>query len=658
MGLNTPRLDDRAFDDLVNEARARIRLYTPEWTDHNLSDPGITLIELFAWMTDIVLYRLNRVPDRHYVKFMELIGMRLRQAEAARTLVTFWLSAPQPDVFTIPTGTEIASLRTETDEPIVFTTDAPLSIRVPVVSHILTSVGGEERRAYHAYSANSVLRGSETFPAFASDTPAQNDAFYIGFDNDLSNHIIGIDLWVDRAEGAGIDPTRPPYVWEVLSAGIDQRWIPIDVESDTTLGLNVSGTVRLFLPEMRRTSRDEQNAFWLRCRPDMSDTDSRYNVSPRLNRLNAQSWGGTTDATNVTSIRNEVLGRSDGSPGQTFYLVHKPVIARATTEHLLVKREDGHEERWQEVSDFSNSQANDRHYTLDSDTGEIRMGPALPQRDGTVQRYGALPPKGAMLMMTGYRYGGGLVGNVGAGALSVLRSSIPFVDRVTNRIPAQGGMDAEPLENAKIRVPQFLRSLGRAVTPGDFEYLAKEAAPGQVGRAYCLRPPLTAPGEVKLLVVPQIPRLQGFIVPESLELPGDVRDSIVSYLDERRLVSTVLDVEQPLYQWVQTEVRLRVTPGENAERVRQAVEARLFDFVNPLIGGQNGDGWPFGRDLFPADVMSVVLSVPGVSFVRSVRLFPVTYDERRQFGVAGETSEIRLPPQGVVVSYQHNIVTE
>jgi predicted phage baseplate assembly protein len=261
-------------------------------------------------------------------------------------------------------------------------------------------------------------------------------------------------------------------------------------------------------------------------------------------------------------------------------------------------------------------------------------------------------------MMTGYRYGGGLVGNVGAGALSVLRSSIPFVDRVTNRIPAQGGMDAEPLENAKIRVPQFLRSLGRAVTPGDFEYLAKEAAPGQVGRVYCLRPPLTAPGEVKLLVVPRIPRLQGFIVPESLELPDDVRDSIVSYLDERRLVSTVLDVEQPLYQWVQTEVRLRVTPGENVERVRQAVEARLFDFINPLIGGQDGEGWPFGRDLFPADVMSVVLSVPGVSFVRSVRLFPVTYDERRQFGVSAEASEIRLPPQGVVVSYQHNIVTE
>ena len=658
MTLNTPRLDDRAFDDLVNEARARIPLYTPEWTDHNLSDPGITLIELFAWMTDVVLYRLNRVPDRNYVKFMELIGMRLRQAEAARTMLTFWLSAPQPDTFVIPTGTEVATLRAENDETIVFTTDAPLQIRVPNISHIMTSAGAEERRAFQVYSVNNVVRGGESFPAFASETPSQNDAFYIGLENDLSYHIIGVEISVDRAEGAGIDPSRPPYVWEILGTGLDQRWVPVDVESDTTLGLNVNGSVRIFLPEMRRTARNDINAFWLRCRLDMSNSDSRYNNSPRITRLNVHGWGGSTNATNVSTTRNEILGRSDGSPGQTFFLAHKPVIARASHEHVLVRRDDGHEERWQEVSDFSNSQANDRHYTLDSDTSEIRFGPVLPQRDGSMQRYGALPAKGAMIMMTGYRHGGGLVGNIGVNTLTVLRSSIAFVSRVTNRIAAQGGMDAENLESAKIRVPQFLRSLGRAVTPGDFEYLAKEAAPGQVGRVYCLRPPLTAPGEVKLLVVPRVPRLEGFIVPESLELPADVRETVIGYLDHRRLVSTLVDVQQPLYQWVQTEVRLRVTPGENVDRVRQAVEARLFDFVNPLIGGQDAQGWPFGRDLFPADVMSVVLGVPGVSFVRSVRLFPVTYDDRRQFSLGAEVTEIRLPPQGVVVSYQHNIVSE
>src|SRR3990172_6138373 len=105
MGLEAPRLDDRAFADLVEEARRRISLYTPEWTDHNLSDPGITLIELFAWMTDIVLYRLNRVPDKHFVKFMELLGMRLHEAEPARVPVTFWLVAPQSTSLIIPSGT-------------------------------------------------------------------------------------------------------------------------------------------------------------------------------------------------------------------------------------------------------------------------------------------------------------------------------------------------------------------------------------------------------------------------------------------------------------------------------------------------------------------------------------------------------------------------
>ena len=70
MALQAPRLDDRAFNDLVAEARAKIPLYCPEWTDHNLSDPGITILELFAWMSDIILYRLNRVPDKNFIRFI------------------------------------------------------------------------------------------------------------------------------------------------------------------------------------------------------------------------------------------------------------------------------------------------------------------------------------------------------------------------------------------------------------------------------------------------------------------------------------------------------------------------------------------------------------------------------------------------------------
>src|SRR5437764_9416430 len=107
MTFETPQLDDRSFDDLVAEARRRIILYCPEWTDHNLSDPGITLLELFAWMTDMLLYRLNRVPDRNYIKFLELMGVRLEPARAATALLGFRLSAPQSEDMRIPRGTSV-----------------------------------------------------------------------------------------------------------------------------------------------------------------------------------------------------------------------------------------------------------------------------------------------------------------------------------------------------------------------------------------------------------------------------------------------------------------------------------------------------------------------------------------------------------------------
>ena len=123
MSLVAPKLDDRSFQELVDEAKKRIPHYCREWTDHNVSDPGVTLIELFAWMTDIILYRLNRVPDLHYIKFMEMLGITLKEPVSAKVPVSFWLSAAQETHVVIPKGTEVASTQTETEPSIVFTTD-------------------------------------------------------------------------------------------------------------------------------------------------------------------------------------------------------------------------------------------------------------------------------------------------------------------------------------------------------------------------------------------------------------------------------------------------------------------------------------------------------------------------------------------------------
>lgn len=94
---NLPKsdLDDRTFKDLVDECILRIPRYCPEWTNYNPSDPGITLIELFAWLTDQMLLRFNQVPRRNYVAFLELLGVRLAPPTPAQTAVTFYLTRPQ-----------------------------------------------------------------------------------------------------------------------------------------------------------------------------------------------------------------------------------------------------------------------------------------------------------------------------------------------------------------------------------------------------------------------------------------------------------------------------------------------------------------------------------------------------------------------------------
>ncbi|MFC1960319.1 putative baseplate assembly protein [Chloroflexota bacterium] len=651
MGLETPRLDDRAFRDIVEEALERIPHMTQEWTAISPSDPGLTIIELFAWMTDIILYRLNRVPEKHFVKFMELLGMQLQEATPARAEVTFWLSAPQHDALEIPNGIEIATRRTESNPAIIFTTDGGKLVEVPDLAYLMTSTLNPEGRAFIDYDTN---RMSE-FKVFASESPQEGDALYLGFEKDLSKHILGIGLEVDVAEGAGIDPNNPPFAWEVQSTVTDElQWIELRRDSDTTLGLNMSGSVKLHLPQMKQSNHNGKLAYWIRLRLGQGGTENKYDVSPIIKRLTTVSWGATVSATNAARMKDEIVGRSDGTPGQTFFLDHTPVVTRTQSEYLVVIDPDGTETAWSEVTDFSQSGENDRHYTIDSNTGELRLGPALPQPDGGIRRYGSIPPKGTLLKMSAYRYGGGKAGNVAPGAISELKTALPYIDHVVNRLSASGGMDAETLENAKLRVPGYLRSLQRAVTAEDYELLTMQAegARGYIGRTYCLQPPQTNRGEVQVLVIPSVPLSQGFISPESLELADDIRDEIIAYLDERRLLATKLDVTTPDYQWLETEVHFRLQRRAKAEVVTRAVEEKLYEFVNPLTGGPAGTGWPFGRDVLSSDISAALLTVDGVESVMSVVLHPVRY-QNRQFTREDGTEEIPMPSQGVAVSYQH-----
>jgi predicted phage baseplate assembly protein len=664
MALAAPILDDRKFQDIVDEARKRIPHYCKEWTDHNVSDPGVTLIELFAWMTDVILYRLNRVPDLHYIRFMEMLGITLREPVPAQVPVTFWLSAPQSTVVVIPAGTEVASTQTETERSIIFTTDADLRVQPPQLSAAISRVTSSDgsRRRYREHNLRRLEVGFEGSDIFSAP-PQVNDALYFGFDNDLSLHILGFEMDCDPAGGAGVDPTLPPYVWEASTGEDEVRWRTCDVEIDTTKGMNGAGRMQIHLPRMGKGSVAEKDLFWVRVRnKEISPAEHRegmrpYDKSPRLRKVSVTSWGGAVSATHAQQLQKERLGQSDGSAGQRFQLQATPILKRKPGETLTVQVEGEPPQTWREVTYFAASGANDGHYTLDSASGELRLGPAVRQPDGTIKLYGAIPPRGANLVFERYRYGGGQEGNVQAGVLNTLKTAIPYVARVSNRQAAWGGLDAETLEAAKIRVPAMLRSRERAVTEGDFEFLARQALPAAIGRVKCLQPsPADArrvvPGHVYVLVIPRIPHPEGFLDPERLKPKDQDVQALSSYLDERRLLTTQLDVRPPAYIWVAVKAKLRAAPEADQAAVEAEVLARLYHFLNPLTGGPERTGWPFGRDLFVSDVYQCLQGMPDVQFIRGVEMYSV----KPGGNASGEPVEhLEVLAHGVIASGLHSV---
>jgi len=669
MPLVTPKLDDRHFQDIVDEAKKRIPYYIEEWTDHNVSDPGVTLIELFAWMTDTILYRVNQVPDLHYVKFMEMLGIQLQEPVPAKAMITFWLSAPLETAVSIGAGTEVASTQTETQPSIVFTTDNEFSIRPPKLTNLISyTVNEDNERVYNSADINRLVKGLETVNTF-SPVPREGDAFYFGFENNMSHHIVGLTLDCDSNGGAGIDPTQPPYIWEVSTGSQENPWAAcqLDLGEDTTKGMNVSGRIRLHLPAMGRYGVNKKNRYWLRVRllhqDEYAPRMRPYRTSPRLRQIGVSSWGGITAVTHSRLIKNEKLGSSDGAPGQIFQLQVTPVLKRRPNEILVVQNGDDIDV-WEEVPDFSHSYGNDKHFTLDSVSGEVRLGPSIRQSDGSMRRYGAIPPRSSHLVFQRYRYGGGLEGNVQAGVINTLKTAIPFIDRVINRKAAVGGLDTESMDAVKMRTPSMLRTRDRAVTEDDFVFLAREAL-RDTGwsnyRVHCLQPipsreSRIIPGQVYLLIIPHIQDEEERLRPSAnqLELQQDeAYTHLAAYLNERRLLTVQLDIRAPVYYWVAARVSIRTVRGVNHAEVEENVLERLYAFLNPLIGGIKGDGWKFGRDLVVSDLHQCLQNIPGVQFIRDVQIYVTAPDEGPR---NDPVSSVDVVGHGVIASGVHEVV--
>jgi predicted phage baseplate assembly protein len=642
MPLPVPNLDDRRFQDLVDEAKRMVQERCPEWTDHNVSDPGVTLIETFAFMTDQLLYRLNRMPDLHLLRFLELIGVSLLPPTTATADVTFWLSAVQDEVVVVPADVQVATAPSESGEPVVFTTMAELRIEPSRLERVMTAAADAT-----PVDRTEDIRSAMPVPAFA-DQPAAGDTVYFGLSRPVPGGAVLLRVEC-AAEGVGVDPRFPPWEW---TAWDGSGWVPCEVGKDSTGGFNRTGDVILHLPASHTASViGRQRAGWLRCRviePDIGQPP--YRASPRLTSAVASTVGGTVRSAHAEVVRDEIVGLSEGVPGQRFPLGRRPVVA--SDEPLVVEVAGGDGwQQWREVQSFAESGPGDRHVMLDRTSGELVFGPAVREASGAVRHYGDVPPKGSPIRVPRYLTGGGRRGNVARDALQVQRNPVPFVSTVTNRRPATGGVDGESVKDAAVRGPLTLRTRYRAVTAEDYELLAREAAP-DAARVRCV-PVGDDSTAVRVLVVPAVaPNDDGTMEFSDLKPNPEMLARIARHLDERRCIGARISVEPPFYQGVtvvaQVQARRRSTP----EAVREQARAALYAYLDPIRGGPDGDGWPFARPVQAGDVFAVLQQLAGIDLVEDVRLFgadPIT-------GQRGNpVQRLDLPGNALPFSFGHQV---
>lgn len=245
-------------------------------------------------------------------------------------------------------------------------------------------------------------------------------------------------------------------------------------------------------------------------------------------------------------------------------------------------------------------------------------------------------------MATSYRYVvGGLRSNVPAHTLTLLRAPIAGVKEVTNPNAASGASEWESIEEALRLAPEAIKSINRAVTTGDYEFLAQEATT-DVAKAKCLGPKKIAGSEdeyeqppdfsldrrlskVNLQLAPDIPYDPHLEDEESKNLnrkpdSSYLFEEVRTYLDARRVMTSELILNAPTYVEIAVEAKVYIPIGESTEDVEKAVVAKLLSYLHPISGGAEGEGWEFGQDIYVPHIFEAITSVPGVSYVDNLKL--------------------------------------
>ncbi len=693
MTLPLPNLDDRRWDDLVEEGRALIPFYAPDWTDHNLHDPGIMLLELFAWLAEQDLFELNQVTDRQRRKLLALAGVGPAPVRPARTILNLELRDVAPRQ--IAAGLEFSNAALPGDA-VRFRAIHDLEAIPGAIFALQTESPGSIRNLTGAWKRREAL-----LPF--GDDPRRGSAFMIGIAPVVPwqpGWKASLGVLIDGEPSGESDHHGAQLIWETQNAF--GTWVRAEV-NDGTRALTHSGRIEI-------TPADPPSAnvvgavgwplIWLRVRiasgrpddapvlrgiafnaveveqavpsiawvpiakgaalpagpapigdwidPDF-DLDRNGSITrlaftaPQPDRPPVRLIAWNPDG-RVAGFEALAVGSAHGAPSYTLESNGDPLVPSSAT---MTSFEGGAVRVWEHRADFDASRRSDAHIVVESASGRIVTGDG--ERGRTV-------PAGAIVVATADR-SRGAGGNLAADSItaiadsprnqalfSVLVNDLPFA-RVSSLGTTTNGADEETVRAAIVRARRQREAPLRAVTLDDHVALALATPGARLARAEARAnfhpgfPCLSAPGIVTVLILPWLPNGRP-------EPTAGLRRLVANWLDDHRVIGTRIEVAGPVYVPVSVVADVMAHSEADPTIVAASLSERIDQFLDPLIGGPDGSGWPFGRNVYRSEILQVIDETPGVLHVRSLELV-----DRHGVGSCGN---LCVGPLGLPESQPHS----
>lgn len=598
------RLDEDTFQDIFENARKRIPLLYPEWTNFNENDSGIAMLELFAWMKEVQEFHLNQIGLENEAVYLKLLGMKRKEIHPAKAVVSCY---PVKKETQLLEGAEFQAGN------IPFCAVETVSLYAGKLDRIRT--GSRKRRTILTERQWAESGTAMRVPLF-SEMPEEEPFLELEFDRPLTaGTVYGVYMCLKEDERVKRNPVSGEFEAfadievECLDGekkNGEETWKKCELKRDDTYAFLYSGIMRIRLPETLKEGESRAIRFVF--------SAGEYDVAPLLSQI----YLNPVELSQEQRIKHQILGEGTGFPSQRFSLGITGVIPESVQLEAENPEHPGEFEPWARVEDFAGSGPEDRHFMVDGEQGNICFG------DG----FHGMPPEG-MIRLRRMSQTEGIHGNVKQGQIHPKQAERKeeALFAAWNFENVTGGQDRETMENAFLRFEADLAKRYTAVTEEDYETIVKRTPGLMIDRVKVVKSDWDQ-NRVTVAVKPwsekKCPRLS-----------RAYRNNIAAFMKERRLLGTDVQIAEPDYIQIRIYADLELVAWyrDTEQFLREKIEAYFRTFCSE-----------FGSTVLYSGLYGYLDGMEGIKRIRSLTIDASGQEIRRNIN-----GDVFLPPTGLAV---------